>query len=149
PADALNRGGDGLGRIELADEIDRAHINSEFKRSGGNDGAELAALELLLGGQPLLAGEASVMSHYGIGADPFLQIERDALGPSAAQREDSGSSMRANQIGDRVVHRVPMLMSRERAKVGAGSFNAQIEFAGFLIGAGHPNRPRVPAAVGA
>src|SRR5581483_4478051 len=35
PADALNRGGDELGRIELADEIDRDHINSEFKRSGG------------------------------------------------------------------------------------------------------------------
>ena len=79
-ADALNRGRNRFGRIELADELDRADVDAEFERRGRDDRLQLAALEPLLGQQPLGAREAAVMGHHSIGAEPLLQIDRDALG---------------------------------------------------------------------
>ncbi len=96
-ADALDRGGDRFRRIDLADQIDRADVDTEFERRGRDDRLELAAFELLLGGQTFGAREAPMMGHHRIGAELFLQRERDALGPSAAQREDQRRAMLANE----------------------------------------------------
>ena len=80
PADALNRGRDRFGRIDLADELDRADVDAEFERRGRDDRLQLAALEPLLGQQPLGAREAAMMRHHRVGAEPLLQVDRDALG---------------------------------------------------------------------
>src|SRR5208282_5369586 len=92
-ADALNRGRDGFGRIELAYELDSANVDAEFERRGRNDRLQLAALETLLGEQALDPSEAAMMRHHCVGAEPLLQIQRDPLRMPAAQREDQRRSM--------------------------------------------------------
>src|SRR5580704_7540526 len=79
PADALNGSRDGFRRIELADELDRADVDAEFERRGRDYRLQLATLEALLGEQPLGAREAAMMRHHCVGAEPLLQIDRDAL----------------------------------------------------------------------
>ena len=50
-ADALQRHRDGAWRADLADQVDRADIDSQFERSGGHHGAQFAALQARLGVQ--------------------------------------------------------------------------------------------------
>ena len=83
-----------FGCIDLANQLDRAHIDAEFERCGRDDRLQLAALEALLGVEAFLAREAAVMRHDRIGAKPLLQIDRDALGGPAAQGEDQRGAMR-------------------------------------------------------
>ena len=90
-ADALDGGRDGFGRIELADELDRADVDAEFERRGRDYRLQLAALEALLGEQPLGAREAAMMRHHRVGAEPLLQIDRDALCSSPAQAQKPAS----------------------------------------------------------
>src|SRR5208282_4093701 len=88
PADALDGGRDGFGRIELTDELDGADVDTEFERRGRDYCLEFTALEALLGEQPLGAREATMMRHDSVGAEPLLQVDRDALCSSPAQRKD-------------------------------------------------------------
>ena len=141
-ADALNRGRDGFGRIELADQLDRADVDPEFERRGRDDRLQLAALEALLGEQPLGAREAAMMRHHGVGAEPLLQIQRDALRCPPAQREHQGRAMRADEPRDLIVHRLPMRMRRERSKLGAGRDNLQVHRADAVVGADYFDRTR-------
>ena len=60
-ADALQEGGDGAGRAQLADQIDLADVDAQLQRRRGHQHLELAGLEPLLGVQPPLLGEAAVM----------------------------------------------------------------------------------------
>ena len=50
-------------RLDLDDEIDRAHVDAELERRRGDDRPQLAALQLVLDDHPLLAGERTVMGH--------------------------------------------------------------------------------------
>ncbi len=60
-ADALEAARDGLGRLDLQDEVDRPHVDAELQRAGGNQARELASLEELLDLRALLAGERAVV----------------------------------------------------------------------------------------
>ena len=60
-ADALQEGRDRARRAELADQVDVADVDAELERGGRHQRLELAALEPLLGVEPLLLGEAAVM----------------------------------------------------------------------------------------
>src|ERR1019366_7595230 len=141
-ADALNRGRDGFGRIELAYELDGADVDAEFERRGRDDRLQLAALEALLGEQALGAREAAMMRGGGVGAEPLLQIERDPLGKAAAERENQRRAMRADQARDFVVHRFPMRMSGQRSKLGAGRDDLEIHRADAIVGANYFYRTR-------
>ena len=134
-ADTLNRSRDAFGRIYLADEVDSADVDTKLERRGRDQRAQLPALETLLGGQALGARETAMMGQHGVVAEAFLQIERDPLGPAPAEREDQSRAMLSHQRGDRVVHRLPVLMSRERAKVGTWRDHLQIHRARSLAGA--------------
>src|SRR5205814_1138292 len=63
-ADALQGAGDVAGGLDLANEIDRAHVDAELQRRGGDDGADAALLEGLFGLLADLEGDAAV-----VGAD--------------------------------------------------------------------------------
>ena len=47
-ADALHAAGDGGRRLDLDDQIDRAHVDAELERGGGAEGADLSGLETAL-----------------------------------------------------------------------------------------------------
>ena len=40
-ADALQAAGDGLGRLDLQDEVDGAHVDAELERAGGHEAGQL------------------------------------------------------------------------------------------------------------
>ena len=145
---ALDRGRDRSGRVDLADQIDRADVDAKLERSGGHDGLELAALEALFGGKAFGACEAAMMRHNRIGTDALLQSERNPLGPSAREREDQRRAMLANEVSNGIVHRLPMRMGRERPELGSGRDDRQIEFAPGVVGAHDSDWARRARAVG-
>ncbi len=59
--DALEAAADRARRLDLDDEVDRAHVDAELERRGGDDRAQFASLELVLDHDPLLAGERPVV----------------------------------------------------------------------------------------
>ena len=61
PADALQATADGAGRLDLDHEVDGAHVDAELEAAGGDDAAEVAALELVLDDDPLLTGQRPVV----------------------------------------------------------------------------------------
>src|SRR5271156_755084 len=147
-ADALNGGRDGFGRIELADELDGADVDAEFERRGRYYRLQLAALEALLCEQPLGAREATMMRHDSVGAEPLLQVDRDALCSSPAQRKDQRRAMLADEARDFVVHRIPMLMRRQRPELGSGREDLQIHRAYAIVGANYFDQARRARLVG-
>ena len=60
-ADALQAAADRAGRLDLDDEVDRAHVDAELERRRGDDRAQLAALQPVLDHDALLAGERAVV----------------------------------------------------------------------------------------
>ncbi len=60
-ADPLQAAGDGARRLDLDDEVDGAHVDAELEAARGDDGAQVAALELVLDDDALLAGERAVV----------------------------------------------------------------------------------------
>ena len=61
PADPLQPGGDRRRRLDLHDEVDRAHVDAEFEGRGRHDRGQPAGLELLLGDAALLARHRAVV----------------------------------------------------------------------------------------
>ena len=61
PADALQAAGHGARRLDLHDEVDGAHVDAQLEAARGDDGPQVAALELVLDDDPLLAGERPVV----------------------------------------------------------------------------------------
>ena len=55
--DPLHAAAHGAGRLDLDDEVDRAHVDAELQRRRRNDRTQLAALELVFDHDALLAGE--------------------------------------------------------------------------------------------
>ena len=88
PADALQRDGDRSRRTDLADEIDRADVDAELERRGGDDRLELSGFQLLFGRQPQLARQAAVMREHRVFAKPLGQMVRHALGQPPRVDED-------------------------------------------------------------
>ena len=61
PADALQATGHRARRLDLDDEIDGAHVDAELEAARGDDGPEVAALQLVLDDDALVAGERAVV----------------------------------------------------------------------------------------
>ena len=61
PADALQRPRHVARRLDLADQIDRPHVDAHFQRRRGDDRREAALLQRLLGFLPHLQGDAAVV----------------------------------------------------------------------------------------
>ena len=68
--DALQAAADRAGRLDLDDEIDRAHVDAELEAGRGDDAAQHAALQLVLDDDPLLAGERAVVRLDQLAARP-------------------------------------------------------------------------------
>src|SRR5437870_2102026 len=83
-----------------------------------------------------------MMRHHGILADLLLQRQRDTLGPAAAQRKNERRAMLIDERRKCIVHRLPMLMGRERAKLRTGRNDLEIEIARNVISTDYPNRSR-------
>ena len=88
-----------------------------------------------------------MMSRDSILAQTLLQRQRNPFSPSPAERKDQSRLMLANQLRDRIVHRVPMRMSRQRSEFRTGRDHFDIDFAPDRIGADDLHGPWKPRAV--
>ena len=61
PAHPLEPARDRLRRLDLDHEVDRAHVDAELERRGGDEARDLPPLQQLLDLDPLLAGQRAVV----------------------------------------------------------------------------------------
>ncbi len=85
---ALHGDGDGARRLNLADEVDGADVDAEFERGGGDEHANLAVLEAVLGVEAQLAGEAAVVAGDVLFAETFAEREGETFDHFAGVDED-------------------------------------------------------------
>ena len=95
-ADALEPRGDGLGRLDLDHEVDRAHVDAELERRGGDEAGQLARLQEVLDHEPLLASQRAVVRAGDVGRRAAVRPARRSArypplpgrsaGPRAAPR---------------------------------------------------------------
>ena len=81
-ADPLQAGGDGLRRLDLQHEVDRAHVDAELQRRRRDQARQLARLELLLDDEPLLARQRAVVR----ARESAPRRARSAAAPAARPR---------------------------------------------------------------
>ena len=125
PADALQAGGDRLGRLDLQHEVDGAHVDAELERRGGDEARQLAGLELLLDHEALLAGERPVVRAGDGLLGELVQAQGEALGGAAVVDEDDGGAVGPDLLEELGVDRGPdrlarRLPARERVELDAG-----------------------------
>ena len=105
--DALEPSGDSAGRTNLADQVDRPHINPEFERCRGDDAGQLAELEGFLGRPPLLLAQAPMMrpgndlrrfvGGWIVGLGQLVQSIRELLDDPSVVGENDRRAVLANQ----------------------------------------------------
>ena len=72
-ADALEGAGDAGRRLDLDDQVDRAHVDAELEAAGRDHAGQPAALEVVLDERPLLLGHRAVV---GLGDDRRCGVRR-------------------------------------------------------------------------
>src|SRR5262249_29256271 len=115
-ADALQEACNRARRAELTDEIDVPDIDAEFKRSGRDEGFQLAVLEPLLCGEPLLLRHAAVMRGDRLIGHPLRQFMGDALRHAACVDEHQRRAMRFDQVYQAFVDLPPDVAGHHRRK---------------------------------
>ncbi len=114
--DPLHAAADCPGRLDLDDEIDRPHVDPELQRRGRDDRPQLAAFELVLDDDALLAGQRPVVGLHefldhraGLGVDdawhPFVdgqlvELRCQAFGGAASVAEDDRRPIREDALED-------------------------------------------------
>jgi hypothetical protein len=87
--DPLQTARDRLGRLDLDDEVDRAHVDAELEGRRRNEGRNLAALQELLDLDALLAGQRAVVGPRDLPLSELVQAECQSLGePAVVDEED-------------------------------------------------------------
>ena len=77
-ADPLQAAGDLRRRLDLDDQVDRAHVDAELEAAGGDDAGQPAALEVVLDERPLLLGDRAVV---GLGDHRLGAVGSARTGP--------------------------------------------------------------------
>ncbi len=136
PADALQATGHRARRLDLDDEVDRAHVDAQLEAAGGDQRPEVPPLQLVLDLKAALPAEGAVMgldqlvagwrrATLGLGR-PALAVEvelvqpgGEALGQTAGVDEDDGRPVLEDQLEQPGVHRGPDGAAHRTGRGGA------------------------------
>ena len=119
--DSLEPAGHGAGRLDLDHEVDGTHVDAQLEAARGNDGAEVAALELVLDDDALFASERSMMGldqvaprFAGLGIDmdvlfggKLVELGGEPLGLPAGVAEHDRRAVGEDLLEDARVDRRP------------------------------------------
>ena len=83
PPDALQAARDRRRRLDLHDEIDRAHVDAELERRGRDERAQGARLQQILDLDPLRPRDRSVMRAHQRLAGELVERRRPGVRPAA------------------------------------------------------------------
>ena len=132
---ALQPTGDRAGRLDLDDQVDRAHVDAEFERARGHEAPQATRLEIVLDHEPLFAAERTV-----VGADEFtsrrwaadvlcaprgllvgqlVEPARQTLGQPAGVGEDDGRAVLEDQFEQARMHGGPDAAPHRPGRRGA------------------------------
>ena len=117
PADALQPARDRLRALDLDHEVDRAHVDAELERRGGDEARDLAGLQQLLDLDPLLARERAVVGARDRLVGELVEPQREPLGEPPVVDEDDRRAVLAHEVEQRRVDRRP---DRARGRLVAG-----------------------------
>ena len=106
-ADALQAARDRRRRFDLHDEIDRAHVDAELERRGGDERPQRAGLEQVLDLHALRPRDRSVVRADERLARQLVERAGQALGEPPAVDEDQRRAVRADQLEQPRVNRRP------------------------------------------
>ena len=107
PPDALEPAGDRGRRLDLDDQVDRAHVDPQLERRGRHERGQPAVLQRLFDRDPLLAGDRAVVRADQLLAGQLVQALREALGQAPAVDEDQRAPVGPDQLEDARVDRRP------------------------------------------
>ena len=127
--DALQEGRDGARGGELAHQVHVADVDAEFQRRGGHEYAQLAALELLLGVQAQLLGQAAVVCGDALLAQQLGQVPRGALGHAPGVDEHQGGAVLLRELCQAREGLRPLLARHHRAQRRGRQLDGEIAVA--------------------
>src|SRR5262249_5965745 len=119
-AGALQKRRDRTGRADLADQIDRTDVDPQLERGGRDQGAQLAALQTLLGGKTVRPRQTAVMGGDPVGAETIAQLPAETLGEPPRVDEDQGRAVLPDEGGKTVVDLPPDLVRHYRLERRTG-----------------------------
>ena len=106
-ADALQPASDGLRRLDLNDQVDRAHVDPELERRRCDQARDLALLQQLLDLDALFARDRAVVGAGDLLLGQVVQPQGEPLGEAAVVDEDDRRAVRADELEDLRVDRGP------------------------------------------
>jgi len=90
PTNALHPAGHRGRRLDLDDQVHGAHVDAQFERGGGAEGANLPGLQLLLDDGALSSGKGPVMGSRNGLSGQLVERSGQPLGYLAAVDEQNG-----------------------------------------------------------
>ena len=106
-ADPLHARRDRGRRLDLDDEIHRAHVDAELERGRRDDRRQVPALEPVLDLEPLLPRDRSVVREGDLLAGGLVERAGEPLGEPAAVGEDHRRAVSAHELDQARVDRRP------------------------------------------
>ncbi len=95
------------GRLDLHDEVDRAHVDPELERGRRDDRAQPSRLERVLDLDPLLARERAVVRAREVLSGQLVQLGGETLGGAPVVDEHDRRAVPADQVEQHRMDRRP------------------------------------------
>src|SRR5204863_4709853 len=131
-SNALQSNREGARRADLADQVYRANVDTQFKRSRGNKSAHFSGFQFLFGSYPQLARQASVVCGYRVSSQALSQMMRHTFRQAARVHKDQCGAMLPCQFLDAVVDFAPHLVGDNWSELAAGDFDRQVQIASVV-----------------
>ena len=120
-SDPLEPARDGLGRLDLDDEVDGAHVDAELERRGRDETPDLALLQRLLDLEPLLPRDRAVVRPGNLLLGELVQSQREQLGKAPIVDEHDRRAVLLHELEHLGIDRRP---DRIAGRVGAADAEA-------------------------
>ncbi len=125
-AHALQKGCDAARGTDLAHQIDVADVDAQLQRGGGHQHPQLAALEALLGVQPVFLGQAAVVRGDVLAPQAVGQVARHPFGHAPGIDEHQRGAVQDGQLRQLVVHALPHFVGHHRFQRHRRQFQSEV-----------------------
>ena len=128
-ADALEEGGDAARRADLAHQLDRADVDAELERRGGDQRLQVARPQARLDPVAAVLRQAAVVRGDDVVAEALAELVREPLGQPAGVDEHERGAVLLHERGDAVEHVAHLLGRRDRLELAVGQLEREVEVA--------------------
>ncbi len=105
--DALQPPRDRQRRLDLDDQVDGTHVDTQLQGAGGHEGRQPALLQHVLDDQPLLPRERAMVCAHQVLARQLVQFERQAFRQPPTVGEHDRAAMSTDEFQDPGIDRGP------------------------------------------